>query len=150
MTSAEFEILTVLSRYLHAIDTRDAVAVGECFAVQARATYAGPGEAESREQIVKMLGEAGAFGDQKWGSSMHALANWRIELTGTDEARSSIIVEAVLADMPRGSGRAQRRGLCYTDELKRQDGVWRITARRHQLLWSHPVEGAVIPQPAGH
>ena len=143
--SAEFEILTVLNRYLHAIDTRNLDGIRDCFAEDASAIYSGEvGAQNTRAEIVRAIERAGAVSQDVWGASMHALANWHIQVTSETTAQSSIMVEAVLADAPRGSGKGVRRGLRYTDKLVKTPDGWRIRARRHELIWSCPFEGASV------
>ena len=145
--SAELEILDVLNRYLHAIDTRRLDEVRDCFTDDATATYAGDvGAQNTRADIVGAIERAGAASQAVWGASMHALANWRIHVTSETTAVSSTIVEAVLVDVPRGSGRGVRRGLRYTDTLVKTSEGWRIKERRHELLWSYAFEAASIAE----
>ena len=143
--SAELEILSVLNQYLHAIDTRNLDEIRDCFTEDASAIYAGEvGAQDTRAEIVRAIERAGAVSQTVWGASMHALANWRIQITGEATAQSSTIVEAVLVDLPRGSGKGVRRGLRYSDSLVKTAEGWRIKERRHELLWSCAFEAASI------
>jgi len=143
--TAEFEILAVLNRYLHGVDTRDRDKVAACFTEDAEAAYHGDtGGCRSRDEILNLIDKAGAFSGAHVGASMHALGSWAIELRDGVSARSSSMVEAVHVDLPRGSGRGVRRGLRYTDEFRKTDAGWLICRRRHQLLWSYPVENATL------
>ena len=145
--SAELEILRVLNQYLHAIDTRNLDEIRDCFAEDASAIYAGAvGAQDTRAEIVQAIERTGAVSQTVWGASMHALANWRIQITSETTAESSTIVEAVLVDLPRGSGKGVRRGLRYTDRLAKTSEGWRITARRHELLWSCAFEAASVAE----
>src|SRR5438270_899260 len=91
------EIVAILSRYLNAIDRGDRDGVADCFTEDAQAVYSGQEAGNSRREVVDHLCSAGAFGVERWGASMHALANWHIELTGVNRAHSTIFVEALLA-----------------------------------------------------
>ena len=142
--TAEFEILAVLNRYLHGVDTRDRDQVGACFTEDAQAAYHGDAGRRSRDEILQLLDEAGAFSGALAGASLHALGSWSIALRDGSSAASSSMVEAVHLDLPRGSGRGVRRGLRYTDEFRKTDEGWRICRRRHELLWSYPVETATL------
>ena len=142
--TAEFEILAVLNRYLHGVDTRDRAQVAACFTEDAEAFYHGADARRSRAEILDLLDEAGAFSGAQVGASIHALASWSIDVMDAASAVSSSMVEAVHVDLPRGTGQGVRRGLRYTDELRRTSTGWLICRRRHELLWSYPLEGATL------
>jgi hypothetical protein len=138
-------ILEVLNRYLHAVDTGDIAGVEACFTPDASADYSGVHVGDTAAEIAGYLERAGIGSGRAWRASTHALANWRIDIDG-DRAKASTMVEAMLADSPRGSGQIRRRGLNYADELTRgADGLWRIRRRVHRLLWHHVAEDAPMP-----
>ncbi|MDB5429775.1 MAG: hypothetical protein JWP35_891 [Caulobacter sp.] len=139
------DILEVLNRYLHAVDTGDITGIEACFTPDAQAEYSGRHVGDTGAEIAGYLAKAGIATGQAWRASTHALANWRIDVDG-DRATASTLVEAMLADSPRGSGQIRRRGLNYADELVRGiDGCWRIHRRKHRLLWHHAVEDGAMP-----
>jgi len=66
------EILTALSRHLHAIDQRDPRSVEDSFAEDAQVIYSGFDAGQSRQSILEYLRRAGGFDGEKWGASTHA------------------------------------------------------------------------------
>lgn len=135
-------VLKVLNGYLHALDAGEAAAAADCFEEDAHADYDGAPPLQSRAEILAFLLDSGVSSRARWAASTHSLANWRIEFDGAD-ALADCMVEAVLADTPRGSGRIVRRGLRYQDELVFREGSWLIRRRRHSLLWSCELSGEV-------
>jgi hypothetical protein len=104
-------VYDVLVRYAHAIDRRDFEAAGECFAEDARATYAGRQLPPFRSAIVRFLRES-VTSEASTHSEQTALA---VHLEGD---------------------RVRLRGLRYLDRLERRDGAWRIVDRVHEPVWT--------------
>jgi SnoaL-like domain len=119
-------VYDVLVRYAHAIDRRDFEAAGECFAEDARATYAGRQLPPFRSAIVRFLRESVTS-----EASTHMVGGVRISVAG-DAAHSEQTALAVHLE----GDRVRLRGLRYLDRLERRDGAWRIVDRVHEPVWT--------------
>lgn len=139
----EFEIIATLNRYLQGIDLADVALLETCFAEDAMAIYDGVVAGRRRDEIIAYLKSRGVGSADGFAVSMHALANWTVQSDGSSAVAESL-VEAVLVDAPRASGRTLRRGLRYSDELIRTNGSWLIHRRRHRLLWMYVVDGVAV------
>ena len=122
-------VYDVLVRYAHAIDSRDFDAVGECFAEDAHATYAGRDLPASRAAIVSFLRESVTS-----EASTHMVGGVRIDVED-DHARSEQTAFAVHLEQ----GRVRLRGLRYLDRLERRQGGWQIVERLHEPVWTAEV-----------
>lgn len=122
-------VYDVLVRYAHAIDRRDFDAAGECFAEDARATYAGRELPASRAAIVRFL-----RGSVTSEASTHMVGGVRISVEG-DRGRSEQTAFAVHLE----GGRVRLRGLRYLDVLERRAGAWQIVERVHEPVWTAEV-----------
>ena len=122
-------VYDVLVRYAHAIDRRDFDAAGDCFAEDARATYAGRELPASRAAIVSFLRESVTS-----EASTHMVGGVRIHVED-DRARSEQTAFAV--HLERGTVRL--RGLRYLDRLQRREGAWQIVERVHEPVWTAEV-----------
>src|SRR5581483_9870253 len=96
-------VYDVLVRYAHAVDARDFEAAGECFAPDARATYAGVALEPSRDAIVRFLRE-----NVTSDASTHMVGGVRITFAA-DGARTEQTAFAVHLE----GGRVRMRGLRY-------------------------------------
>ncbi len=138
-----FGVVETLNRYLQAIDLADVALLENCFSADATAIYDGVVAGRRREEIVGYLLGRGVGSTDSWAASTHSLANWTVRFDGPLAIAESL-VEAVLVDAPRGSGRTLRRGLRYSDELVRASRTWLIFRRQHRLLWMYDVEGVSV------
>jgi len=127
----ELEIVAVMRRYLHGVDSGDLAAVASCFSVNAHAVFndTTPArfELHGGTQIAQRLLQIVS----KFSSSCHGVANYGVRYLGPSEVELSTFVTAhILAESTVSS-----RGLHYRDRLIRQDDQWRITDRVHRPLW---------------
>jgi len=90
------------------------------------------------EQVIR-LADTAARGElvSPFEHSSHAPSSQTISVDG-DSATADTFVVAHL--VPRGDGPIAVRGLRYVDDLVRTDDGWRISHRRHFVLWQYDVE----------
>ena len=120
-------VYEVLVRYASAVDRRDWDAVGQCFAADARATYAGNLVGPGRAAIVDFV-----RGATDSIASTHLVGGVTIEVEG-DRASTD---QTALACHHLPGGKVRFRGLRYIDRLARRDGAWQIVERVHQPAWT--------------
>jgi hypothetical protein len=128
-------VIDTITRYLHALDLRNAKLAGTCFAEEAEAWHEGKCVGRSREEIVQFLSVP--LGDlSQYGSSTHALSNYHVvPRDGAVEISSMVEVEVI--DTPAKSGNVVRRGLLYHDCLHQLNKQWVIFHREVALRYQY-------------
>ena len=137
MTSDENQIRNLAGRYAHAAMTHDTKAFGALWAVDGVWDDGGTGSlTQGRQEICaefdKLLSNQDFF--------IQLFTGGVVEVAG-DTATSRWIVREE-ARLKNGS--PYRNVGFYTDELAREDGVWRYAKRTYRMSWSDmssPVPG---------
>lgn len=133
------EISELLTRYLRAIDRGDIATLRACYLPGATeehgGIYSGPAQGYI-DTIEAALQHPRAVGT-------HALTNVLIEVDG-DRARSEHYVLALTRLKADGVVSDSLVATRIVDDLRRQDGRWRIARRRLRFDWVHDIG----PRPA--
>jgi ketosteroid isomerase-like protein len=143
MTPHELDIVAVMRRYLHGVDSRDLAAVASCFTLDAHAVFNDTTDARfelhGRGEIARRLIQIVS----NFSTSCHGIANYAVQLRGTSEAELDTFVTAHILS----GATVSSRGLRYRDSLVRQDDEWRIARRVHCPLWQfdNPAVASAIP-----
>lgn len=122
-------IRNLLGRYARAIDLRDFETVGNCFTVDAIASYSGLTIPQGRAHIVNHC-----KGVERTVHSQHFNQVMTIDIDG-DRAKTLSYSIAVLIQEDGVGHSSLARGLTYTDEMRKNDGNWQISNRLHTADW---------------
>lgn len=132
--SDEHELRKLVERYFHALDQRDMESIGECFAINALASYNGGDVTyEGRETIVREFAFINSF-----PTSIHVLANASID----PESREGVVYAVAYLKTVQEDGPARMlvRGLRYEDRYVQEDEQWRFQSRDHFPLWQYDAD----------
>jgi ketosteroid isomerase-like protein len=133
----------LVSRYAHAIDSRDLDMLVDCFCEDSVAEYDGGVVLEGHASIRQFMDTAFRKGLGMTTPSTHMMANTLIDLCGGEATlRTSAI--AVLTNRP---GVIVMRGLRYTDLCVRDGGRWRFRKRRHEADWEFEAPSSRLTPP---
>lgn len=122
-------------QYFHGVDTRDPELILDCFTPDCRYEFVTDAVSLAGAEVAATF--RGVFAkDPPAGAkaTTHVFANQQVTLQG-DTAQASTMAIAFLLEDPSAPGEVQMRGLRYDDSLVRVEDGWRITHRRHSVLW---------------
>ena len=140
----KLEVKDVIERYFHALDARDGDLLASCFAGDVEATYHAGTEGEFVQKgIDSVVGYLVGTMDNYHVRS-HATANSEVTILGPERARCLTHAMAVLWKKDR----IHVRGLRYRDELRLEQGEWRIYSRQHSPLWQFDADPSAPVVPA--
>jgi hypothetical protein len=129
-TEDRVEIVELLVRYAHCCDDRDFAGAGACFTPDAQAEYSGVRLPRGVEHIVAHLQPLANL-----ALTQHMVGSVSVRLDG-DAATARSYAVAHLVRATADGHDVVHRGLCYDDRLVRTSDGWRISDRRHRVLWS--------------
>ncbi len=123
----------VITRYFQGLDRGLPAQVRSCFTADIKAFY---DEREAVAGIEAMMASLSTFKSIAAGTlkaTTHVMGNLNIQRIEGDAAETETyaIAYLVLPDAP-----IAMRSLRYLDRLRKADGEWRISVRRHTLDWS--------------
>lgn len=123
-------IREVIDRYATGVDRRDWEMVGRCFTADCAADYGKAGQWNGRDALVEWLDRL----HREVGPTMHRMTNHHIEVDG-ETATATSYLDAMLKVEHKGFDLLHVLTI-YTDDLRREDGQWRISARRAEnYMW---------------
>lgn len=137
----EHAIRTVIFDYAWSIDTKDWAALAACFTEDCDLSY-GHGDPSlphphdtggdvafsSRDGFVAYIART-----HEPIISVHLMGATAVSPVSDETAGARTYGRIVLA--PRSGGRFESTGI-YEDALRKEDGIWRISARRYTRLWA--------------
>lgn len=127
----EIAACQLVSAYAHAFDSRDLTALGNLVCADVTVTDTPEPGASGRDQV---LGAAIASFD-RFPASQHLASNVTVKRMSDDVAA---VASDVLAHQVRHDGSARsvaKDGKRWVDEIRRENGAWRLSARRVQPIW---------------
>jgi ketosteroid isomerase-like protein len=137
------ELTTLISRYAHAVDSRDAASTVACFAHDAHVEFDGGVEVvDGRDALVRFF--EGAFNSPRMGRtgvSTHMMSNVIVTVTG-DTAHVETQAIAYHASDDRDT--VIVRGLRYSDDCVRSEEGWLIGRRVHRSIWQSEAPGRPV------
>jgi SnoaL-like domain len=76
---------------------------------------------------------------ERYRATIHSIANTAVSVAHGGEAASAIshVIATLATDSGVQAGELYVRGLRYSDELVNCEGLWRISSRRHEVLWQY-------------
>ena len=110
------EMIELVARYNHAIDSRDAQAWADTFTEDGRFHVPPKHDVRGREALVAFIGSFGPPGGHHWTT------NFLIEGDGDD---ATMLVESIFIRGGDASGRGK-----YVNTMKRVDGRWKFAERK--------------------
>jgi hypothetical protein len=128
----------VLVRYFHAVDHGSLAELESCFTADVHATYDGRVVGASRDELLEF------FRGRRPNPTKSEFANLRHRMHFVSNITMSVQAEAActetyaiayLVDQP-DELRLRTRALRYYDDLRWENGAWRICRRRHVVEWS--------------
>ncbi len=128
----EFQVRSVISRYLYALDAEDIGALATCFAPDVELLYHSGAEQEERVGGREAALERFSANMRKYAVRTHALANLHVVAEGHGVNCVSHVVATVVRDQ-----RVMVRGIRYSDRLVQLKGEWCIRRREHRPLWQY-------------
>ncbi|WP_150291539.1 nuclear transport factor 2 family protein [Sphingobium estronivorans] len=132
--SDRLEIQDLLTRYTHAIDTRDWDALDDIFTPDAVIDYSETGGARGGvAQIKRWLAVAMA----RFPFFQHMVAAPKLELDGDSARCRSILFNPMLHRAEDGTEQLFFVGLWYRDRLVRTESGWRIAERHEEMGYAH-------------
>lgn len=137
------ELHALVTRYAHAVDSRDVAGIVACFAPDARlSANGGATTVTGREAIEAYFTSAFTRAALGPGTrSSHLLTNSNIIVQG-DRAEVETLGLAALAQPE--SSTVQLRGLHYSDRCECVGGEWLIKSREHRALWQCDAPGGLV------
>jgi uncharacterized protein (TIGR02246 family) len=136
------EILDVVARYAHAVDARELDGILRCFTPDGRIDFEGGASGGEGHEGIRAAFEQAFVRPElaRPATSTHLMANTLISVDG-DRAHAETQAVAFLASPATGT--VTTRGLRYSDDLRRDGGVWRIAHRVHRSIWQTSAPGEV-------
>jgi hypothetical protein len=128
------EIHDVLMRYFHGADSGNREVVRACFTEDVAAHYDGR---EPTRGVDALIGQISLFENLESGAckvSTHFVGNVQYKEIAPDTAETETNAFAFL--VARDGSTVAMRSLRYLDQLRREEGKWKIAARLHTLDWS--------------
>jgi len=129
------KIRELLANYCIWLDEGNIAAVAQCFSHDATADY-GPG----RGGVIvgpKAIGERIAAGQSVFRRTHHQLGQTRLDLAGQEAAALTYVT----AWHERFTGEQEILCLRYIDQLRKDDAVWSIAARRVEAAFAQGFPG---------
>lgn len=110
------EMIELVARYNHAIDSRDAQAWADTFTEDGRFYVPPNHDVRGREALIAFIGSFGPPGGHHWTT------NFLIEGDGDD---ATMLVESIFIRGGDAGGRGK-----YVNTMKRVDGRWKFAERK--------------------
>ncbi|MGE0386158.1 MAG: nuclear transport factor 2 family protein [Gammaproteobacteria bacterium] len=133
--SDESEIRDLLYRYARGVDFRDPELMYGCFADDARIDLLGIAVFEGVQAFRAFRPAPGQVLDlESIDASTHLMGNILVRIDG-DDAHAETSAVAYLYGPRAGARVVLVRGLQYSDDLRRTDAGWRISARVQRVHW---------------
>ncbi|MPZ60588.1 MAG: nuclear transport factor 2 family protein [Propionibacteriales bacterium] len=150
MADTERQAITdLLIRYGWAIDSKDWELLRGCFTADCAVSYgngASPHpDGVARFDNVDALVAYMARTHDPLDGCLHRMSNISIEVTGRDTASARVYGDNILVLKTHPDGPVYQSAGYYTDELVKQDGEWRIAARRYTRVWAQGNSKVVQP-----
>jgi hypothetical protein len=134
----------LVSRYAHAVDTRDIPGIVACFTAGAHVEFGGGAEVvEGHEGLTRFFEGAlirpmmGAN-----GASTHLMTD---VLVSVDGETAHVETQAVAFLAAEGRDTVIVRGLRYSDVCVRDGHSWLVDRRMHRSLWQYEAPGGLLP-----
>jgi ketosteroid isomerase-like protein len=140
----ESAIRRVIFDYAWAIDTKDWPALGACFTEVCDVTYGGgdpslphPHETgrgvafTNRDDFVAYVART-----HEPILSFHMMGATAIELESAELATARTYARLVLAPRDAADGGRFESAGAYEDVLRKEDGIWRLSARHYTRMWA--------------
>ena len=137
------ELTTLISRYAHAVDFRNAAKTVACFTDDAHVEFDGGVEVvDGRDALARFF--EGVFTSPRMGRtgvSTHLMSNVIVTVTG-DTAHVETQAVAYHASDDRDT--VIVRGLRYSDDCVRRNDGWLIGRRVHRSIWQSEAAGRPV------
>jgi hypothetical protein len=124
----------VVLEYARAVDTRDWKLLASCFSPEAKVA------GTLREDDVGPYLEFLQGSLESFSATMHVMSNQYIDVTGETATVETYAVAYHVATDSAGRAPTLTMGVIYSDELRREEGSWKIYRRRVMPKW---VEGSL-------
>ncbi len=126
----------VLTRYYQGLDRGLPDQVRSCFTEDVKAYYEGRSPLHGIENLMASMNTFRRLAAGELLASTHFMGNFTIHVLEKDVAETETYAVAFLVRPDKPAEQIAMRSLRYLDRLRRVNGEWRISERRHTLDWS--------------
>lgn len=126
----------VITRYFQGLDRGLRDQVRSCFTDDVKAYYDGREPISGIEDMMNSLHTFKRLAAGTMKATTHFMGNLNINRLDGDVAETETYAIAYLVHPVEPAGPVAMRSLRYLDRLRRVNGEWRISERRHTLDWS--------------
>jgi ketosteroid isomerase-like protein len=130
-------IQDVLMQYFSAADAGDQHAVRACFTEDVLAQYEGRPAVRGADALLAQIVLFENLASGVCRISTHFSGNLRFKELGNGHAVTELNALACLVD--KSGTTVAVRSLRYLDQMRKEDGCWKISARLHTLDWATAV-----------
>ena len=129
-------IKAVLARYFQGLDRGLADQVRSCFTDDVTAYYDGREPVAGIDAMMASLNTFKRMAAGTMKATTHFMGTFNLNRLEGDVAETETYAIAYLVRAATPQDRIAMRSLRYLDRLRRDNGEWRISERRHTLDWS--------------
>jgi ketosteroid isomerase-like protein len=129
-------IEAVITRYFQGLDRGLRDQVRSCFTDDVKAYYDGRDPISGIEDMMRSLNTFKRLAAGTMKATTHFMGNLSIHRLQGDMAETETYAIAFLVHPNDPAGPVAMRSLRYLDRLRKAQGEWRISERRHTLDWS--------------
>lgn len=126
----------VIARYFRGIDSGSKALVRSCFTDDVQVLYDGRAPEQGIEAVMGSLRTFQRIAKGEMQITMHFMGNFNVIRLEEQFAETETYAIAFMVPPKTISDAMAVRGLRYVDQLRPNDGDWRIARRRHTLDWS--------------
>ena len=126
-------IAEVIARYFQGVDRGLPAQVRSCFTADVQAFYDGREPVAGIDALIESMSTFRSIAAGTLKATTHFMGNFNVQRIEGDAAETETYAIAYLLypDKPLAM-----RSLRYLDRLRKENGAWRISVRRHTLDWS--------------
>ncbi len=138
----EAGIKAVLARYFQGLDRGLAEQVRSCFTDDVRAYYDGREPVAGIDAMMRSLNTFRRLAANEMKATTHFMGTFNLNRLDGDAAETETYAIAYLVRAATPQDQIAMRSLRYLDRLRRENGEWRISERRHTLDWRCELQAA--------
>ena len=129
-------IEAIITRYFQGLDRGLVDQVRSCFTDDVKAFYDGREPISGIEALINSMQTFKRIAVGEMKATTHFMGNLNVHRLEGDEAETETYAIAFLVLAGEPARPIEMRNLRYLDRLRKVNGNWRISERRHTLDWS--------------